>query len=233
MAQVNTYSLARDGEKYVSKNFQVKEFRCKDGSDKILICQETVNVLQAIRDYFGRPVHINSAYRTPAYNKKVGGASKSQHVFGTACDIRVEGISSTVVAGYLEDTHPNHGIGWYPTFVHVDSRGYKVYWKNSGNSVVSTFGLGTSYTKYRYFEPEPAKEEEEMISLEQFEELYDALVEKRSEEASSDWDELQQALDWAVENGIVKGDNAGNIMPKKPITREEAILMLYRQANKH
>lgn len=34
---LNVYSLERDGEKSLSKNFKVKEFRCKDGSDPIFI----------------------------------------------------------------------------------------------------------------------------------------------------------------------------------------------------
>ena len=149
MSKVVTYSLRRDGETRVANNFKVKEFRCKDGSDKILICPETVTILQAIRDYFGKPVTINSAYRTPTYNKKIGGASRSQHMVGTACDIKVAGVPPTAIAGYIEANFPNHGVGLYPTFVHVDSRGYKTYWTNGGSKVVKTFGQGNAYTKYK------------------------------------------------------------------------------------
>ena len=77
---VKEYSLKRDGNQKVSADFRVREFRCKDGSDKILLSPETVKIIQSVRDYFGKPVTINSAYRTPQYNKKVGGASNSQHV---------------------------------------------------------------------------------------------------------------------------------------------------------
>lgn len=91
---VKTYSLVRDGEKQLTKDFRVREFRCKDGSDKILIDTDLVNLLQQIRDAFGRAVTINSAYRTPTHNKRVGGASNSQHVKGTAADIRVPGGSA-------------------------------------------------------------------------------------------------------------------------------------------
>ena len=62
---VKTYSLVRDGEKQLTKDFRVREFRCKDGSDKILLSPETVKIIQSVRDYFGKPVKINSAYRTP------------------------------------------------------------------------------------------------------------------------------------------------------------------------
>ena len=149
MATVKTYSLRKDGNMQLSKNFTVREFRCKDGSDTIKICPETVTILQAVRNYFGKPVHINSAYRTPSHNAKVGGAKSSQHVVGTACDIRVDGVPSWAVAGFLEANYSRHGIGLYPTFVHVDSRGKKTYWHNTGSNVVSTFGINDNYKVYK------------------------------------------------------------------------------------
>ena len=57
------YSKAKDGNKQLSTNFKVREFACKDGSDAILIDDELVKLLQKIRDHFGKPVVINSAYR--------------------------------------------------------------------------------------------------------------------------------------------------------------------------
>ena len=39
---LEVYSLARDGSRYLSKNFQVKEFRCRDGSDPIFIDRKSV-----------------------------------------------------------------------------------------------------------------------------------------------------------------------------------------------
>ena len=52
---LNVYSLERDGEKSLSKNFKVREFRCKDGSDPIFIDSELVEILQKVRDHFGSP----------------------------------------------------------------------------------------------------------------------------------------------------------------------------------
>ena len=113
---LNVYSLERDGEKSLSKNFKVKEFRCKDGSDPIFIDSELVEILQKVRDHFGSPVIINSAYRTAAYNlsKKVGGAKFSQHQYGKAADIYIQGILITKLAEYVETLMPNKGgIGIY------------------------------------------------------------------------------------------------------------------------
>jgi len=42
---VHTYSLAKDGQTKLSTNFSVKEFKCKDGSDTILIDDNLVAAL--------------------------------------------------------------------------------------------------------------------------------------------------------------------------------------------
>ena len=49
------------------------------------------NVLQPLRDYLGEPVIINSGYRSPELNKKVGGEKESQHLKGEAADINCKG----------------------------------------------------------------------------------------------------------------------------------------------
>ena len=137
---INAYSLARDGNKKLSANFAVREFACKDGSDPIFIDSELVELLQKIRDHFGKPVVINSAYRTAAYNlsKKVGGAKFSQHQYGKAADIYIQGVLITKIADYVNTLMPDRGgIGTYPSkpgvrdcaFVHVDVRKDKGRWK--------------------------------------------------------------------------------------------------------
>jgi len=132
---VKEYSLARDGEMKISKNFKVKEFRCKDGSDKILIDTDFVtNKLQKTRDHFGAAITINSAYRTESYNKKVGGAKSSYHMKGQAFDIVVKGKTPLEVARFAQ-TIGITGIIQYNTFVHVDSRPTK-YWARNDNGKV-------------------------------------------------------------------------------------------------
>ena len=99
---LQAYSLARDGSTALSPHFCVREFRCKDGSDPVFIDTALAELLERIREHFGKPVTINSAYRTPQYNKKVGGASNSQHVKGTACDIAVKDVPPKAVAANLQ-----------------------------------------------------------------------------------------------------------------------------------
>jgi zinc D-Ala-D-Ala carboxypeptidase len=53
------------------------------------------NIFQPIREHFGKPIHISSGYRSAALNKKIGGASSSQHCSGEAIDIDMDGTSIT------------------------------------------------------------------------------------------------------------------------------------------
>lgn len=126
---VKVYSKAKNGNQKLSANFKVKEFACKDGSDPIFISPDLVDVLQKIRTHFGKAVTITSAFRTADHNKSVGGAAYSQHLYGTAADIKVKGIKPKDVAAYAEKLLPNTGgIGIYSTFVHVDVREKKSRW---------------------------------------------------------------------------------------------------------
>lgn len=129
MVEINAYSKAKDGAKKLSTNFTVKEFACKDGSDAILVAPRLVMLLQTIRSHFGKAVNINSAYRTAAYNDKVGGADQSQHCYGTAADISIKGVTPNEIAAFAESLMPDWGgIGTYPTFVHIDVRETKSRW---------------------------------------------------------------------------------------------------------
>lgn len=126
---LKAYSVAKDGATYISKNFRVREFRCQDGSDVVFIESDLVDILQKIRDHFGKAVTITSAFRTASHNKKVGGATYSQHLYGKAADIKVSGVAANVVADFVETLMPNTGgIGRYSTFTHVDVRSTKSRW---------------------------------------------------------------------------------------------------------
>lgn len=126
---LKAYSVAKDGATYISKNFRVREFRCQDGSDVVFIESDLVDILQKIRDHFGKAVTITSAFRTASHNKKVGGATYSQHLYGKAADIKVSGVAANVVADFAETLMPSTGgIGRYSTFTHVDVRSIKSRW---------------------------------------------------------------------------------------------------------
>ena len=126
---IKVYSKAKDGSKKLSANFCVKEFACTDGSDPIFIDTELVSVLQKIREHFGKPVTITSAYRTPTRNKEAGGTTYSQHLYGKAADIKISGVTPKKIADYAETLLPKGGIGIYNTFTHIDVRSVKSRWQ--------------------------------------------------------------------------------------------------------
>ena len=134
---LQAYSLARDGEAYLSPHFRVQEFRCKDGSDPVFVDTALVELLEQLRAHFGKAVTITSGYRTPAHNAAVGGSKSSQHLLGRAADIQVASTSVEDVAAYAESLMPDWGgVGRYPVkagratgWVHVDTRADKARWR--------------------------------------------------------------------------------------------------------
>ena len=134
---IRQYSLAKNGDRRLAPDFKVREFRCKDGTDTVMVDETLTVVLQCIREHFGKPVTITSGYRTAAHNAAVGGAKSSQHLLGRAADIRVQGVSVENVAAYAESLMPDWGgVGRYPVkagrttgWVHVDTRAEKARWR--------------------------------------------------------------------------------------------------------
>lgn len=137
MANVKTYSKSKDGNIKLSENFSVKEFACKDGSNTIKIDLDLIPLIQRFRNYVEAGVYFNSAYRTPSYNKKVGGATNSYHVKGQALDIpflnSYKYLTSRKKMCAFFNTLGVKGIIIYPTFIHVDTRTSKYHADNNGN----------------------------------------------------------------------------------------------------
>ena len=133
---IKQYSLAKDGARQLAPAFKVREFRCRDGSDTIMVDEALTVLLQAIREHFGKAVVITSGYRTAAHNAAVGGSKSSQHLLGKAADIQVADTTVEAVAAYAESLMPDWGgVGRYPVkagrtkgWVHVDTRPNKSRW---------------------------------------------------------------------------------------------------------
>lgn len=135
---LESYSILKNGNRKLSEHFKVREFRCQDGSDPVFIDSELVELLEKIRVHFGKPVTITSGFRTAAHNATVAKAAKySQHLYGKAADIQVQGISVENVYAYADKLLGNAGgCGIYPPglgrangWVHVDVRKAKSRWK--------------------------------------------------------------------------------------------------------
>ena len=134
----------------VSQNFASTEFDChgKGCCSTTKIDSKLVEYLQKIREHFGKPITITSAYRCENHNKQVKGATRSYHVRGQAADIVVSGIPSKEVAKYAESIGIL-GIGLYETqsdgfFTHIDTRTTKSFWYGQNESPRTTFGGNTN-----------------------------------------------------------------------------------------
>lgn len=120
---MSTTILNQTNNDRLTQHFKAEEFRCKDGTKEFLWAPELLAVLETIRNHFNEPVIINSGYRTPTWNTKVGGAKNSYHVKGMAADIRVKNVSPKEVAKFASEYMKNHGgVICYKNFVHVDVR---------------------------------------------------------------------------------------------------------------
>ncbi len=121
----------------LSEHFVIGEFLTK-GERRVTWQNEVLKVdrqlvlsLEQLRVSLGFPVHLLSAYRDPAHNRRVGGAARSQHLFGKAVDLNrprmVRNITEAEVraAGFK-------GVGMMsrtnPDVVHVDVRATPARW---------------------------------------------------------------------------------------------------------
>ena len=59
------------------------------------------NVLQPIRDHFGKPVRISSGLRVPELNAAIGGSTTSDHCKGMAADIEIPGVDNKELAEWI------------------------------------------------------------------------------------------------------------------------------------
>ena len=107
----------------LSRHFSRSEMQCPCcGVDTIDF--QTLIILEELRDNFGAPITITSAYRCKAHNAAVDGEENSQHLHGRAVDFKVAGVEAADVQAYLHLRYPGiYGIGSYLGFTHFDSRG--------------------------------------------------------------------------------------------------------------
>lgn len=93
----------------------------------------TLWVADQARRHAGKSLIITSAYRSEDYNRAVGGASRSQHKRNSALDIIPgRGLSVTrlynILLGLRQAGAFKGGLGKYPSFVHIDTRGVNATW---------------------------------------------------------------------------------------------------------
>lgn len=80
------------------------------------------NVLDPLREWYGKPIYINSGYRCPLLNQKVGGVPTSHHQYGYAVDIDMGGKKDNLpLFNYIKDNLPFTELGWEKggSWIHV------------------------------------------------------------------------------------------------------------------
>lgn len=138
----------------ISKDFSYREFERSKVADAKHICNVitsfevrdsilalTENVLQPLRNAWGKPLKVNSGYRCKALNAAVGGVPTSQHVKGEAADIAA-GDPVKLARLAVKLGLPFDQMILYPTFVHFShklngkQRGQICYnWRYTGEKV--------------------------------------------------------------------------------------------------
>ncbi len=109
---------ALDHGGHVSRFFRFAEFKSK-GNGWIKMSRHQIWCMDRYREAFG-PTAILSGYRDPAHNVRVGGARRSQHPLGTACDVRpVATVAQVRGLGLFTGIGYNANSG---RVAHVDTR---------------------------------------------------------------------------------------------------------------
>lgn len=75
------------------------------------------------------------------------------------------------------------------------------------------------------------QQEDDNMTQDQFNKMASAWLAGLAKEPASDW--AKKNLEWGKEAGLMNGDEHGNLMPKKPITREEFIAVMNRFYDKY
>lgn len=124
----------------LTQNFSLSEFSSKDKNNTPVPEELIPNVtklaieLQKLRNIIGCPIHINSGYRTPEYNKSLeGSAVHSQHILALAADCTTINYSPNQFADLVEKLISEgkvnfKGLGRYNGFTHLDCRQKKARW---------------------------------------------------------------------------------------------------------
>lgn len=128
-------------EQKIAANFRAREFDCQGTGccTTTLVDERLVEVLQKIRDHFGKPVYL-TAYRCKTHNNRTPNAApNSYHVYGRAADFHIDGVAPAEIAKYAESIGVK-GIGLYDDFVHIDTRESKSFWYGHAQERRTTFG---------------------------------------------------------------------------------------------
>ena len=106
--------------------FTRAEFKCKCGGQycdgyPAEMQEAVVKIADAARVHFGKPAHVVSGLRCRKWNAHEGGVANSQHMYGEAIDLRIDGVDSETLRQFVS-TQPGHRYSYCinSTNVHFD-----------------------------------------------------------------------------------------------------------------
>ena len=106
--------------------FTREEFKCKCGGQfcngyPAEMQEAVVKIADAAREHFGKPAHVISGLRCRQWNAHEGGVANSQHMYGEAIDLRIDGVDSETLRKFVA-TQPGHRYSYCinSTNVHFD-----------------------------------------------------------------------------------------------------------------
>lgn len=113
--------------------FKLAEFQCQCKENcpgkipNLRLNDQLLEVLNRIREKFGRPIIVSSGFRCRKHNNNIGGAVSSQHLVGTAADIRPASSNPDHLQQLFELCEEESGVvglgdGRRKGFIHVDVR---------------------------------------------------------------------------------------------------------------
>ena len=114
----------------LSPHFSTSELCCHD-CGRCSVSGRLLAALEELRAMGPEPIVVDDGYRCPEHNASVGGVQDSQHILGTAADIRILGLSVQAMYDRAKQVpeFAAGGIGVYDTgFIHVDVRDGKARW---------------------------------------------------------------------------------------------------------
>jgi uncharacterized protein YcbK (DUF882 family) len=93
----------------------------RESVDTACLKPKLVRMLKQVEQHFGKRLIVTSGYRSPAYNKKVRGAEKSQHMYCAAVDVQLPGVNKWELAKYVRAMPGRGGVGTYcHASIHID-----------------------------------------------------------------------------------------------------------------
>lgn len=103
------------------KYFTRSEFSCKCGCGFDTVDYKLAEILDTVRQHFGKPCVINSGCRCKHLNETIGGSLRSQHMLGRAADVVIADVDPHDVAEVALGLGAT-GVKAYYEFTHIDTR---------------------------------------------------------------------------------------------------------------